>query len=206
VYPNFGSGGGLFNSGSLAMTNCTVNGNSANPAIVNDGWSIPGFGGGVANDGTATLTNCTISGNNALEGGGVANSATAVLTNSIVAGNSGGDLQGSIEAASTHNLIGGDPLLAPLGNYGGTGQTMPLLPGSPAIDAGTGGAGIPAADQRGLSRVGATDIGAFESQGFTLTAVAGTPQSAAIGTEFYAPLLVFVTANNAVEPVNGGVI
>ena len=30
-----------------------------------------------------------------------------------------------------------DPLLAPLGNYGGPTETMALLPGSPAIGAGT---------------------------------------------------------------------
>ena len=42
---------------------------------------------------------------------------------------------------------------------------MDLLPGSPAINAGTSGTGIPTTDQRGMSRVGATDIGAVESQG-----------------------------------------
>ena len=32
--------------------------------------------------------------------------------------------------------IGGNPLLAPLGNYGGPTRPSPLLPGSPAIGAG----------------------------------------------------------------------
>ena len=100
-----------------------------------------------------------------------------------------------------------DPLLAPLGNYGGPTQTMALLPGSPAINAGTNGPGIPTTDQRGLGRVGAVDIGAFESQGFTLTVVAGSsPQTSNIGTPFANPLAVTVTANNPVEPVNGGVV
>ena len=98
-------------------------------------------------------------------------------------------------------------MLAPLGNYGGPTQTMALLPGSPAIDAGTSGPGIPTTDQRGLGRVGAVDIGAFESQGFTLTVVAGsTPQTSTIGTAFANPLAVTVTANNPIEPVNGGVV
>ena len=36
------------------------------------------------------------------------------------------------------NLVGvANPGLAPLGNYGGPTQTIALLPGSPAIDAGT---------------------------------------------------------------------
>src|SRR5262249_3472859 len=73
-------------------------------------------------------------------------------------------------------------------------------------DAGTS-AGAPTTDQRGEPRVGAVDIGAFESQGFTLTPVAGsTPQKAAIGAAFADPLAVAVTANNPVEPVDGGVV
>jgi hypothetical protein len=73
-------------------------------------------------------------------------------------------------------------LLAPLGNYGGPTQTMALLPGSPAIDAGNN-AFIPSDltdennnndvnepapfDLDGNSRlVGATvDLGAYEWQG-----------------------------------------
>src|SRR5262249_60695627 len=100
-----------------------------------------GIGGGVFNNGNgaAKLTNCTISGNIAAADGGVSNSGKTTLTNTIIAGNSGGDLGGPVEAASTNNLIGGNPLLAPLGNYGSARQTMALLPGSPAIDAGTSG-------------------------------------------------------------------
>jgi uncharacterized repeat protein (TIGR01451 family) len=81
--------------------------------------------------------------------------APVSLTNTLVARNtaaSGGDVSGSV-FSSDHNLIGntagstgfstanGDllnvsPNLAPLGNYGGPTQTMPLLPGSHGIDAG----------------------------------------------------------------------
>src|SRR5262249_30202667 len=100
-----------------------------------------------------------------------------------------------------------NPLLAPLGDYGGSTQTMPLLPGSLAIDAGTSGSGIPATDQRGMSRFGGVDIGAFESQGFNISVVAGsTPQTADIGTAFANPRAVTVPANTAVEPVDGGII
>src|SRR5262249_49090076 len=96
-------------------------------------------------------------------------------------------------------------LLAPLGNYGGPTQTMPLLPGSPAIDAGTS-TGAPTVDQRGQARVGAVDIGAFESQGFTIAVTSGGGQAADIGTAFAAPLVVTVPPNSPGEPVAGGLI
>jgi hypothetical protein len=95
--------------------------------------------------------------------------------------------------------------LAPLGNYGGPTQTMALLPGSAAIDAGTSGTGIPTTDQRGLGRVGATDIGAVESQGYTLS-VSGSGQAAIVGMAIANPLAVTVTPNYAHDPVNGGTI
>ena len=51
-----------------------------------------------------------------------------------------------------HNQVGVATLgLAPLGDYGGPTQTMALLPGSPAIDAGTS-IGALATDQRGVTR------------------------------------------------------
>jgi len=83
---------------------------------------------------------------------------------------------------------------------------MPLLPGSPAIDAGTS-TDAPSTDQRGVNRLDSFDIGAFESQGFTVTLLAdSTPQSADIGTQFTNPLAVTVSANNPAEPVDGGVV
>jgi hypothetical protein len=96
-----------------------------------------------------------------------------------------------------------------LGDYGGPTMTMPLLPGSPAIDGGAAGLGVPATDQRGRARPksGPVDIGAFESGGFVLApAVGSTPQSAAVNVAFAHPLAVTVTANNPVEPVDKGVV
>ncbi len=247
-----GNGGGVNNSGTLTLTDCTVSGNTAvygagtalGGGIYNNGtltltgstitanrasgYYFASFGGGLFNSGTLTVTGSTIAANFALftGGGGIWNSGgTATLTDTIVAGNTAGsrvfDLNGTV--AGAYDLIGADsgepvngvdgnlvgvadPELGTLGNYGGPTETIPLLPGSPAIDAGTS-AGAPATDQRGEPRVGAVDIGAFESQGFTMTPVAGsTPQAAAIGAAFADPLAVAVTANNPVEPVDGGVV
>jgi len=164
-------GGGLYNyaGGALTLTNCTVSGNTAST----------NSGGGLRNASTATLTNCTVSANSAPEsvGGGLRNAGTMTLTNTVVAGNSAvssPDVNGAF--SGTYNLIGGNPLLAPLGDYGGPTQTMALLPGSPAIGTGTAVSGI-TTDQRGEPLASPPDIGAFQSQGFTVTPVTGsTPQ------------------------------
>src|SRR5262249_5311134 len=145
-------------------------------------------GGGLSNsDGTTSLTNCTVSGNSASNnGGGPANlrshnNRELTLTNTIVAGNhSGGDLYGNI--SGSNNLTGvADPGLAPLGDYGGPTQTMPLLPGSPALNAGTTGPGIPATDQRGTARDAQPDIGAVEVAAATHFAVSGFPSTTTAG-------------------------
>ena len=74
-------GGGIYNTGTLTLTNSTVSGNT--PGL--------GGGGGILNRGTMTLTNSTISGNTIINssGGGILNSGTAnlSLTNSSVSGN-----------------------------------------------------------------------------------------------------------------------
>jgi hypothetical protein len=75
--------------------------------------------------------------------------------------------------------IGVDPLLGPLQDNGGPTQTMALLIGSPAIDAGES-SDCPATDQRGLARPqgAACDIGAYE----VAPGAASTAAASAIGT------------------------
>src|SRR5262249_18546062 len=171
----YAPGAGLYTLGTTSLTNCTISGNSGFASLASGSYSNPG--------GSLTLTNCTVSGNSA--GGLFTYFGPSTLTNTIVAGNTNFDVIGTLDPASTNNLTSGDPLLAPLDNYGGTALTMPLLPGSPALDAGTSGAGIPASDQRGSSRFGAVDIGAFESQGFNFALVPNnTPHTANIPTAF----------------------
>src|SRR5262245_20413688 len=145
--------------------------------------------------GTASIDHSTIAGNRATGqwfyegtgyGGGIAvnnNGSQLQLYDSILADNSadhGPDLYGGVTSLG-HNLIGNsngsgfavsdllnvDPRLGPLQDNGGPTQTMALLYGSPALDAGDGTA-APAYDQRGpgFARIvgGTIDIGAFEAQ------------------------------------------
>ena len=168
------SGGGIFSTDTLTLTNCTVSGNAANPNwefggdVYHPHYS-PGSGGGISSSGAVTLTNCTVSGNSAGEGqeGGVSISSwgTLTATSSIFDNTSGGILaSGSTFISHGHNLfsdapgvtldptdlINTDPLLGPLADNGGPTQTMALLPGSPAIDAGLAMAGV-TTDQRGVA-------------------------------------------------------
>ncbi len=216
-------GGGVFNSGgaNLTMTDCTLSGN----------YAYGSSGGGLYNSGTAklTLNDCTLSGNYVNGyidgvGAGMATYGTANLTGTIVAGNGNSDLSGTSDVSGSNNLIGtgavgllnggngnlvgvSNPGMGSLGNYGGPTETIPLLPGSPALGAGNAVAGV-TTDQRGEPLdTPNPDIGAFQSQGFTLSVAAGsTPQTAAISTAFSNPLALSITANNPVEPVDGVVV
>src|SRR5262249_31740959 len=156
-------GGAIGNEwGDVTVTNSTFNGNVASGdggAIVNDSPAFDYQYSGSGN--TLTLTNCTIAGNTATgSGGGIANYSreTVTMTNTMVAGNAAaaapdvfknsgvvnatysliGKNNGSGITGGTGNQFGTnssplDPLLAPLGAYGGPTATMPLLAGSPAL-------------------------------------------------------------------------
>jgi hypothetical protein len=84
-------GGGIFNQGTLTLTNATVSGNYV------AGYYAYG-GGGIYNSGTLTLNNATVSGNYSYGagydgysgGGGIYNSGTLTLNNTTVSGNSDG--------------------------------------------------------------------------------------------------------------------
>ncbi|MFI5459371.1 MAG: choice-of-anchor Q domain-containing protein [Isosphaerales bacterium] len=170
-------GGGIFvNSGALMITDSTIAGNTATSPLPS--WLPPsaGSGGGLWDPGVEARF------------AGV----PAILDNSIVADNVGpsglDDIAGgALSPSSAYNLVGVDntgsltngvngnvvgpqynPMLGPLQNNGGPTETMALLPGSPAL-----GKGDPAdtnADQRGAPVDSPPDIGAFQSQGFNVTA------------------------------------
>lgn len=179
---------------------------------------------------SATLVNCTIVGNSTTLAGGAAigqsgaGTRTLTLLNNIIVGNTANgvpaDFSITADPSSSSNLVGAGPglsnginnnqvglaqadvLLSVLGSFGGPTLSIPLLPGSPAIDAGNG-SGAPATDQRGVTR-NFVDIGAFESRGFTGDIFSGDFQSTPVNTAFAQPLRVLVTANQAIEPVVGG--
>jgi len=166
------SGGGIaVHSGMTMVMNSTVSGNTR--------------GSGVSNDGTLIVTNSTISGNgfislsnasggtvqmgdtilNVGTGGTIANSGTFIsLGYNLASDNGGGVLTGPSDQINTN------PMLGPLHDNGGPTFTQALLPGSPAIDAGSPifTTPPPRYDQRGpgFARVvhGRIDIGSFEVQ------------------------------------------
>jgi hypothetical protein len=177
------SAGGILNTGNLTVSNCTISANTGGDAggIVNyharltvNNSTIAGdmtyptihaAGGVVLNGGTVTITGSTISGNSAMRNdfvGGVRILVGIVtIGNSIIAGNTGSDIAGSFTSAG-YNLIGGNPLLGPLQDNGGATQTMAVLPGSPALNAGDP-AQLGSSDQRGVVRTGAVNIGAYQA-------------------------------------------
>jgi len=200
-----GTGGGICNGGTLIVSHSTISGNSAfrdggissggilvlNDSTISGNSALVG-GGGVNNTGgRMTISNSTISGNSSLAkspvgGGGMA--GTGTVRNSIVANNSrkncdstmtsnGYNLSsdGSCDFDGTGDRNYTDPKLGPLQNNGGPTQTMALLPGSPAIDAGNSNGcrdnhgNLLKTDQRGMPRhdpedTRGCDMGAYESQ------------------------------------------
>ena len=192
-----------------------------NSTVANNS-ATSGTGGGIYNAGTLTAINSTIASNTAFAGGGIEDGGAATLVNTIVGDNSstggvGPDFEGSVSNDEGNNLIGDssgsvgftqstdildvDPLLSPLGNYGGPTQTISPLPGSPAIDAGNNalasynGSAL-TTDQRGDTRIndGIVDIGAVETHLFTITIVTGNNQSTAVKTDFNTLLTVVLTS------------
>ncbi|NLE38056.1 MAG: hypothetical protein GX621_08530 [Pirellulaceae bacterium] len=187
-----GYGGAVFTSqnATALVANSVVAGNHAHS-----------FGGGLLNhnSSTTTVVNTTVAGNTAgTNGGGIYNyNAQLTLQNSIVALNSAAnspDIFGTPHAASSHNLVGGDPRFLRDPDNGGDGWgDNPATPDvdesanddygdlrlgldSPAINAGSnalavGHGGVPlTVDVQGNPRIiyDVVDLGANELQRVTL--------------------------------------
>ncbi|HPA17294.1 MAG TPA: right-handed parallel beta-helix repeat-containing protein [Verrucomicrobiae bacterium] len=172
-YTNICSGlyGGAVSAevGNTLILNCTL-------VADNCTWPGPIQGRAIYALSGSTIGNCVVwpSGTN------LAIVGASVVSNCIVRGgftNSAGRVAANI---TTNN-----PSLKPIGSYGGPTRTMPPYYGSPAIDAGFSGLGVPSFDQRGFERDAQPDIGACEFQGATIASVTPDPP-AAIGTGFSA--------------------
>ena len=161
-----GSGGGIYNSGTLTVRNSTLSGNSA--------IGYHSGAGGISNSGTLTVSNTIIAGN-------LAGSAPDLSGN---LGSEGHNLIGNTQGSSgfdSTDLLNVNPMLGPLQNNGGPTLTRALLAGSPALNAGDPAQlGVP--DQRGVVRRGGVNIGAYQASanGFVVTA----PTAATAGTAF----------------------
>jgi hypothetical protein len=208
-------GGGIDNDNgsTMTVTNSAIAYNYASSSVNDSEGDYSG--GGVFNWGTMALTNSTIAYNSSnasgATGSGIANHNIWVgitINNTIVAlnnisGTTADDIAGPVSQSSAYNLIGtggsgglidgingnkvgvADPGLGTLAENGGPTQTIVLLSGSPAIDAGSNGL-IPSGvqyDQRGpgfqrivnaTGKATATvDIGAFEWQPYVSSSVVG---------------------------------
>jgi hypothetical protein len=181
-------GGGLWSAAfapaAVVLTDVTITANRANTA------GLGGQGGGLFIDPSST--------------------ALPVLHNTLIAGNYSGatgtsrdDLSGAVDGGSDYNLIGDgtgmtgigngvngnqvgsassplDPLLGALADNGGPTETVAMLAGSPALNAGDP-AQLGVADQRGVARSGGVNIGAYQASAsvFALTTsgavTAGSP-------------------------------
>lgn len=140
------------------ITNCTFANNQANNT--GNGQSGAIHSGNNSANNTVTIKNNIFSNNTVTNPWSVWKHCNANLkdggNNIFFPENAGG------RCVATANPLIVDPLLGTLADNGGSTQTMALLEGSPAINAGTG---CPTFDQRGATRTGNCDIGAYEFGG-----------------------------------------
>jgi hypothetical protein len=219
VLGGISQGGGLFVTAAntaIALTNLTVTASVAHSTGLAQGG---GLYAAAAGSGKVSLTNDTLASNTASGPaeaiGGNLNASVGVQSENTIfsegVATAGQENCSSPGTSLGHNLedttpsqcglstalgdrIGINPLLGPLQSNGGPTQTMALLIGSPAIDAGES-SGCPVTDQRGLGRPqgAACDIGAYEvAPGAVTTAPASaiSTTSATLGGSATNPDLV----------------
>ncbi len=163
---NAGGGGGisLSGAGTKTLTNSTIVGNSF---VGGNGAAVGGGGVYVTqNSGAVTLKNTIIANNSSTNNLSddddvfIGNASTLAGSNNLVISTVGTTGSGSNTTTGTITTLG--TALGALANNGGAVQTIAILSGSNAINAGTS-TGAPATDARGFGHGGSTDIGAYES-------------------------------------------
>jgi CSLREA domain-containing protein len=170
-----GYGGAIYSSSETRISSCTIYGNSANGGTGGFGY-FDEIDNRVGQMGIASGS--SISSISQYRIGGFRTSVRNTLISSRFSGDScqgmidsegyNIDAEGTCGLDGTGDLANVNPKLGSLKNNGGMTSTHALLPGSPAVDAANpagctdhNGAAIPT-DQRGRSRSGRCDIGAFE--------------------------------------------
>ena len=89
-----GSGSGIFNGGTMTLTACNISGNRADA-----------MGGGIFNGGFMTVSDCVITGNVANTGAGLGNWADSTMTRTTLSGNESRIIGGGIHNTNIGTLI-----------------------------------------------------------------------------------------------------
>ena len=184
-------GGGLLvgAGGNTVVRNSTI---SANQALSAESTAE---GAGIhLEGGTLVVESSTIAGNRPIEGvnpgafGAISRSSAntnITVSHTIITGSGEPSPCGAPFQAADHNIVDdascgstvANPLLGPLQDNGGPTNTHAIPAESPAVNAGTS---CESTDQRGLSRAGACDVGAYEFGG---TAQPPPPPAGGGGTQ-----------------------
>ena len=188
------NGGGIYNAGTLALTSCTVSGNSGGNASTIFSASIGvggagGAGGGIYNIGNLWLTACTVSSNTAGfggrggtggaggTGGGIHNAGTLTLVDCTLSGNTAG-ASGAGFPVARRGVTGGAG--GGLYNAGSLTLTACTVSGNRP---GMGGPGIPGGD--GGNGGGILNTGTSSSARLQNTLVAlNSPGSGGVSNPF----------------------
>ena len=206
-------------SSSVAViTNSTISGNSETAIVVvspstvtiNASTIANNSGYGIVDDGAVTVQNTILYHNDSAFASGTENNC--ISDYSLFPTSLGYNIDGgtSCSFSATGDMTNTNPLLLPLGDYGGNTQTHALSLNSPAIDAGSPTT-CPATDQRGTSRPqdgdgdgsSVCDIGAFEllRQAPTSVTISGDTSGPVNGNQSFIATVSPITATQPVTYV-----
>lgn len=208
---NAGSGGAIFNAGTLTINQSMISSNTA---------SADNSGGALYNQGTLTVNLCTLNANSAStnSGGALYNSGTATINESTISGNSVDSGGGAVLATSGASLfvnqstVSGNAAVLSAGGIAGagnlslkntivSGNTGGDLSGSLTADSAGNLIGLPA----GVTSINQILNPTLADNGgptLTLALVAGSPAIGAGNTNLIPPDLLDLNGNgNFTEPI-----
>ena len=152
------NGGGILNSGTLAVIGATISNNMANQR-----------GGGISNSGSLVVTNSTISGNTSdTDGGAIWSSNSPVITNSTLTNNTadnGGGIFSTGTATINNSIIVGNTATTASPDVNGAFTSN----GANVIGDATGGSGIAGTDITGMAANTVLSPSLADNGGSTLT-------------------------------------